>query len=160
MHRHIAPLCLAVLCAASMLCGCKPEQGEAVPITQLFTDAKLHGKYATVTGTLGISTGIMGSTSCKAGHCTLELRVPEPGWKPPGGGLASIDIEVSVGSGENEMAELPAKYSKTDVKVKAMGGKVIAYGERVKVSGKLRCHGNNNEDRLPCSMSVERIDAP
>ncbi|MFT3774653.1 MAG: hypothetical protein QM820_55590 [Minicystis sp.] len=160
MRWHIAPGTLASIYLAAMLSGCTPEQGQAVPITQLFTDAKLHGKHAAVTGTLGISTGIMGSTSCKAGRCKLQLGVPDPGWKPPKDTVGTVTIEVSTGSGENEMAELPEKYAKTDVKVKAMGGKVIAFGERVKVSGKLHCHGNNGEDRLPCSMSVDRIDTP
>ena len=41
-----------------------------------------------------------------------------------------------------------------------MGGKVLAAGDQVKVSGTIYCHGNNGEDRLPCSIYVERIDAP
>ncbi|WP_156040391.1 hypothetical protein [Chondromyces apiculatus] len=41
----------------------------------------------------------------------------------------------------------------------AMGGKVLVAGDRVKVSGNLHCHGNNGEDRLPCSMYVERVDS-
>ncbi|EYF08890.1 Hypothetical protein CAP_2751 [Chondromyces apiculatus DSM 436] len=40
-----------------------------------------------------------------------------------------------------------------------MGGKVLVAGDRVKVSGNLHCHGNNGEDRLPCSMYVERVDS-
>jgi hypothetical protein len=132
-----------------------------VPLTSLFTDAKLHKKYAMVTGVLGISSGFMGSTTCKTGRCDLELSVPDAGWKPPkGSSLTSIRIGVSVGSGENEMAELPAKYSRADLKVKAMGGKVLSAGARVQVSGTLRCHGNNGEDQLPCSMEVDRVDAP
>jgi len=141
--------------------GCSPpEQGEVVPATQLFTNAKLHHKYVTVTGVLGISGGFMGSTTCKAGRCDLELAPPEPGWKPPKEVRSTTTIRVSVGSGPNEMAELPAKYSRADLKVKTMGGKVLSAGDRVKVSGNLDCHGNNGEDRLPCHMDVARIDAP
>ncbi|APR76571.1 Hypothetical protein A7982_01918 [Minicystis rosea] len=146
-------------CLVSVL-GCTPEQGEAVPITQLFTDAKLHKKYATVTGVLGISGGFMGSTTCKSGRCKVELSVPDAGWKPPKDVRSTIEISVGVGSGENEMAALPDKYSRADLKVKAKGGKVLSAGDRVKVSGNLRCHGNNGEDVLPCKMDVERIDVP
>lgn len=148
------------LFALVMMSACQSKPGEDVPITQLFTDAKLHGKYAAVTGTLSISVGIVGSTSCKAGRCKLQLNVPDPGWKPPKDSVSTISIEVTQGSGESEMAPLPDKYSKGDVKVKAVGGKVIGFGERVKVSGNLHCHGNNGEDRLPCSISVARIDTP
>lgn len=156
--RAVFSLCIAA--AASSVAGCTPEQGQPVEITQLFTDAKLHKKYATVTGVLGISTGVMGSTTCKAGRCKLELSVPDPAWKAPKDTVSTVSISISVGSGQNEMAELPDKYSKTDVKVKAMGGKTLAAGDTVKLSGPLDCHGNNGEDRLPCSMYVERIDAP
>ena len=157
-----APWTRAVLSLGlvSALAGCTPKQGEPVPLTHLFTDAKLHKKYAMVTGVLGISGGIMGSTSCKSGRCKLELSVPDAGWKPPKGVSSTVTIEVGVGSGENEMAELPDKYKRTDVKVKAMGGKVLAAGDHVKLSGDLRCHGNNGEDSLPCSMDVDRIDVP
>jgi hypothetical protein len=145
---------------AAALAGCTPEHGEAVPVTQLFTDAKLHKKYAMVTGVLGISGGIMGSTTCKAGRCDLQLSVPDAGWKPPKEVSSTIRVSVGVGSGDNEMAALPSKYSRTDLKVKAMGGKVLVAGDRVKLSGNLHCHGNNGEDSLPCSMYVDRIDVP
>lgn len=152
-----ATLALVLALAAS---GCTPNVGEPVALTRLFTDAKLHGKYAAVTGLLEISTGIMGSTTCKAGTCNLRLAVDDPKWKPPTGALTSVSITLDVGSGENRMAELPDKYSKKDLKVKAMGGKTFAAGDRVKLSGNLRCHGNNGEDSLPCSMRVDRVDPP
>lgn len=155
----ILSLCVLSVAAGGMA-GCTPELGETVPITQLFTDAKLNKKRVTVTGVLGISGGIMGSTSCKSGRCDLQLSVPDPGWKPPKDVVNVVTIRVAVGSGENEMASLPAKYSRSDVKVKAMGGKVLSAGERVKVTGNLHCLGNNNEDHLPCSMYVDRIDVP
>jgi hypothetical protein len=151
---------VASLVLVSAVAGCKSEQGEPVPITQLFTDAKLHKKYAMVTGVLGISSGIMGSTSCTSSRCNLELSVPDAGWTAPKDTVSTVTIRVSVGDGENEMAELPDKYSRADVKVKAVGGKVLTAGDSVKMSGTLRCHGNNGEDHLPCLMDVDRIDAP
>jgi len=162
-----APL-LVLVCAraalalglASAFTGCTPEQGEAIQITRLFTDAKVHGKYATVTGVLGVSGGIMGSTSCSKGRCDLELSVPDAGWKPPKGVTSTAKVSFSVGSGENEMAELPDKYSRADVKVKAMGGKVLKVGDRIKVSGNLHCLNGGNQDSLPCSMWVKRVDVP
>lgn len=149
-----------LLCFVPLLAGCTPKEGEPVNITQLFTDAKLDKKYGAVTGIVGISTGIMGSTSCKGGRCNIELKVPDSAWKAPKGMLGFVKLDVGVGSGENEMAELPDKYSKADLKLKAMGGKILKAGDKVKVSGTLYCHGNNNEDRLPCEIRVDRIDVP
>lgn len=152
-----ARLCLPLLLLVA-LGGCTPEQGEAVPIAQLFTNAKLHKKYATVTGVLGISGGIMGSTSCKGGRCTVELEAPASAEKNAKD-AKTIRVSLDVGSGENQMAPLPDKYSRKDLKVKAMGGKVLSAGDTVKVSGHIYCHGNNGEDVLPCKMDVDRVDA-
>jgi hypothetical protein len=148
---------LAVL--ALVFAACTPEQGQSVPLTQLFTDAKLHKKYVSVTGVLTLSSGIMGSTSCTASRCKIELSVPDKGWKPPKDTRSTVVIEVAVGSGKNEMAELPAKYTRADLKVKTMDGKVLGHGSSAKLSGSLDCHGNNGEDWLPCKLHVERVDA-
>jgi hypothetical protein len=160
--RHLAT-CARVALALGLLssiAACTPEQGEVVPATRLFTDAKLTKKYVTVTAVLGVSGGIMGSTSCRKGRCDLEISVPEPGWKPPKGVISTAKASFSVGSGENEMAELPDKYSRADVKVKAMGGKILKVGDRVKLSGHAHCLNGGNEESLPCSIYVDRVDVP
>ena len=139
--RFLLSVCSRAALALGFLAtgaGCTPEQGEAVPITRLFTDAKLNKRYVTVTGVLGVSGGIMGSTSCKKGRCDLELSVPDAGWKPPKGVTSTAKASFSVGSGENQMAELPDKSARADVKVKAMGGKVLKVGDHVKLSGNLQ----------------------
>jgi hypothetical protein len=161
--RILRPFCARAAVALALVsasAGCTPELGESTPATKLFTDAKLSGKYVTVTAVLGVSGGIMGSTSCSKGRCDLEISPPDAGWKPPKGVTSTAKASFSVGSGENEMAELPDKYAKSDVKVKAMGGKVLKVGDKVKLSGNLHCLNGGNQDSLPCSIYVKRIDAP
>jgi hypothetical protein len=163
--RH--PSTSAATCSAMLLLaltafvGCTPKLGEEVPLGDLFTKAELDGKYVTTTGLVRISTGIVASTSCTTSTCTIDLWLPE-GEKnavEKRDDVRSLQMEVAVGSGENEMAELPDKYSKADLKVKAMGGRVLVHGDKVKVSGKLHCK-NGSEPSLPCKIRVDRIDAP
>jgi hypothetical protein len=146
----------AFLVGSASLCSCTPDLGRDVPITDLWTKADLNREYAATTGVLRISGGLMGSTSCKGSSCTLYLDVPDPAWKPASGATTSIRIEVMTGTGENEMAPLPDKYSTSDLKVKGMGGKIFSNGDKVKVSGKFKCEASS----MPCSIYAERFDAP
>jgi hypothetical protein len=146
------PLLFAfLLLSSAAMPSCTPKVGKDVPLEDLLTAASLHGAYVATTGELRVSAGLMGSTSCDATRCKLKLRGADPG--------KEITIEVTVGDGENEMAPLPEKYSKADLKVMGMGGKPFADGDSLKVSGTVRCRGNNGEERLPCSIYAERLDA-
>lgn len=152
-------LFFAITMGLTTLSGCTPKLGEEHPIDDLWNNAELDGKYVTTTGIVGLSVGIMGSSSCDRTSCTLRFSRPEdvasahPGTHPTG------TLRVQVGNGENEMAELPDKYSKEDLKIKAMGGKVLKHGDTMKVTGKLRCK-LGAEPSLPCTIDVSRFDVP
>jgi hypothetical protein len=150
-------LALTALLALPLLSGCTPKLQNETPLPELFTNAELDGKLVTTTGLLRLSTGMMGKTSCEGSRCSLDL------WLPDGsaeiGHSKSIRVNMLTGTGENQMAELPEKYAKTDLKVKAMGGKIIAHGDKTKLTGTLRCK-IGSEPSLPCSMDVDRVDVP
>lgn len=149
----------AVLILGLSVAGCTPKLGEEVPLTDLFSKADLDGKYVTTTGRVRVGVGLMGSSSCDRTSCTLDLAFPEGAAAPAGSARKSLTLYTQVGSGENEMSELPDKYSKEDLKIKVMGGKVVGHDALVKVTGKLKCK-LGDEASLPCSMRVDRIDAP
>lgn len=144
---------LALACLA--LAACTPDPGKSVPITDLWTNTTLDREYVAVTGVLRVNTGIAGRTSCTNNYCTLHLEVPDAAWKPPSGSNNSIRIEVHESTHENAMAPLPDKYTEADSKVTGTGGTVFHHGDKVKVSGKLKCE----KDLMPCSMYAERFDA-
>lgn len=147
--------CALWLLALTAAVGCTPKLGEEVPLQDFFTKAELDGKYVTTTGQVRLAAGIAQSTSCTRVSCNIDLWLVD--WETrPRDERKSVAIEVDVGTGENEMAELPDSYSKADLKVKAMGGKVLAFGDKVKVSGNLHCK-NGSEPSLPCKMRVDRI---
>lgn len=146
----LAPLALVALAA------CTPDLGRDVPITDLFTKTDLNREYVAVTGVLRVNAGIAGRTSCRDNYCSLYLDVPDPSFKAPADLSSSIRIEVHESTHENAMAPLPDGYKTSDLKVKGMGGKIFSHGDKVKVSGKLKCE----KDLMPCSMYAERFDAP
>ncbi len=150
-------LALTTLLALPLLSGCTPELQKETPLAELFTNAELDGKLVTTTGLLRLSTGIMGTSTCQGARCSLDLWLPDDAAKI--NDTKSLTVKLTTGSGENAMAELPDKYAKTDLKVKAMGGKVLAHGDKAKVTGKVKCK-NGSEPSLPCRMDVDRVDVP
>jgi hypothetical protein len=136
--------------------GCTPKLQTETPLYDLFMNAELDGKLVTTTGFVHLNTGIAASTTCKGSECTLELWFTEDTANM--GEFNSLTLYVQTGSGENEMAELPSKYARTDLKIKAVGGKVLTHGDLAKVTGKAKCKLGGKAS-LPCSIRVERFDA-
>jgi hypothetical protein len=151
---HLAFTALLVL---PLLAGCTPKLQNETPLSELFTNAELDGKLITTTGTLRLATGMMATSTCEHERCSLDLWLPDDA--PRIEGTKCLTVHLLTGAGENEMAELPDRYAKTDLAVKATGGKVLGHGERVRVTGKVTCK-KLFEPALPCQMNVDRIDLP
>lgn len=153
-----AALFAATLPAGALVAGCSKPPAQQVPVGQLLTDAELDGKYVTTTGVVRVAAGFMGSTTCTSATCKIDLYLPADQVKPDMT-IKNLKIELDVGSGENEMSELPDKYKTEDLAVKGTGGKVFKHGETIKVTGKAKCK-NGSEASLPCAIRVDRVDAP
>ena len=150
---------LGILVSTALVTACSPPKlGKPVDLPDLIAnEGKFDGEYITTTGLIRMSGGIMASTTCDGSSCKIELLRSDFAHVQPGVRF-DIRLEVSTGSGENEMERLPDKYSKADLKIRAMGGKLVGYDANVKVSGKERCKKHQDGSDY-CFLDVDRIDA-
>src|SRR5689334_3277728 len=135
-------------CACSILAlGCSksaPAPGKSVGIEQLCNEP--DGSRVRVNGYVRYRRGLMSFCSTYGGHKTCDLQLNASGEAPPdfnimkpqtGPEPISAKLSVPVGDNPGEMADLPEKFSASDIKLHLPGGVVAGDGGKVTVDGKL-----------------------
>ncbi|MEP6787709.1 MAG: hypothetical protein ABJB40_04715 [Acidobacteriota bacterium] len=137
---------LVLLVPVMLLAGCTKT---AVPVEiSKICAADNEKKYVVTSGFLD-DRGSIFCSNIGGGpvRCGLDV-VASPGSTK----VFSADIEQ--GSGSDEIEKLPSGYKKEDIKVHDNGGKVIAFSDKVTLTGQMSI----TPDGSVCFMTVDKIE--
>lgn len=137
---------LVLLVPVMMMAGCTKT---AVPVEiSKICAADNEKKYISTSGFLD-DRGSIFCSNIGGGpvRCGLDV-VASPGSTK----VFSADIEQ--GSGSDEIEKLPSGYKKEDIKVHDNGGKIIAFTDKVTLTGQMSI----TPDGSVCFMTVDKIE--
>jgi hypothetical protein len=124
---HLRTL-IALSLAAFVFTACSqeaPTVGEAKDFASV-CDRANDGKRVSVQGYLILPESFTGDDS-------VVLRLHET----DAFGGTPVGVQINFGTGANQVEMVPTEYSDDDLKVHLSDGRVVGFGEKVKVSGKV-----------------------
>lgn len=142
---------LITLFCIGALAACSGEPPVAVEYANL-CQPENDKKTVAVDGYL--STGMMLSYATRGGDKSANLQfsaAPE--------GEKFVLAEIPVGTGSNQMEELPRGFKKQDLKIKTDGGATVGTNDRVRLTALAKTKSDAlNAPTQPCYLKVSRIE--
>ncbi|HRI68508.1 MAG TPA: hypothetical protein PK156_29970 [Polyangium sp.] len=131
---------------AFSMAGCqhKPASGESIPEVCRIEN---NGQFKSVSGY--ITTPLLGF--CGKRRCVLALRDKRAGE------TASLSLSVAVGTGKNQLSDLPEKYSEADIHLKDDAGTDVRGGSAVRLTGKMSVVMSDGSKL--CTLDVDKVEA-
>ena len=145
--RRLALPC--IVASSLLIVGCGPPAlGEELAIDALCKPEN-NDKRVSVAGhfsAAGLLT--MCSTMGDKQTCSFKITKTADAEEP------AVTVSFVMGDGENQMAPLPEEFKREDIKIKALGGKIVGDRAHIKVTGRALI------DEGSCQiLDAERIDA-
>lgn len=130
-----------LLGAAVLLAGCAPAEPPPVVSVDQACTLNNDGEAASVVGYFQTDFMVFCTDSCTLGFSDT----PD--------GQSALSPDVKVGSGNNQMRELPDNFQESDFQVTTQDGATLGLNDRVQLSGRMSIATD------VCLMYVEQIRA-